>query len=86
MHIRGGPDRFGNGTQYEYLWADGVKVRKPIKCSAPVYVNSLFDWIENQVGLLSSQSCDPTWVRQSSSRYVSAPRLAPRRRPDLLVL
>lgn len=37
------------GHKYEYLWADGVKVRKPIKCSAPAYVNSLFDWIENQM-------------------------------------
>ena len=34
--------------QYEYLWADGVKVKKPIKCSAPDYINQLFDWIESQ--------------------------------------
>ncbi|KAK9792022.1 hypothetical protein WJX73_002175 [Symbiochloris irregularis] len=37
------------GHKYEYLWADGVKVRKPVKCSAPAYVNSLFDWIELQI-------------------------------------
>ena len=35
--------------QYEYLWADGVKVKRPMKCSAPDYVNQLFDWIESQV-------------------------------------
>jgi len=29
------------GPQYEYLWADGVKVKKPIKVSAPEYVDLL---------------------------------------------
>ena len=36
-------------VQYEYLWADGVKVKKPIKLTAPQYINALFDWIEDQV-------------------------------------
>lgn len=36
------------GEKYEYLWADGVKVKKPIKLPAPQYVNALFDWIEEQ--------------------------------------
>ena len=36
-------------VQYEYLWADGIKVKRPTKCSAPDYVNQLFDWIESQV-------------------------------------
>lgn len=36
--------------QYEYLWADGVKVKKPTRLSAPEYINNLFDWIESQVG------------------------------------
>lgn len=35
--------------QYEYLWADGVKVKKPTRLSAPEYINNLFDWIESQV-------------------------------------
>lgn len=35
--------------QYEYLWADGVKVKKPTRLPAPEYVNNLFDWIESQV-------------------------------------
>ncbi len=34
--------------QYEYLWADGVKVKKPTRLSAPEYINNLFDWIESQ--------------------------------------
>ena len=35
--------------QYEYLWADGVRVKTPIKLSAPDYINALFDWVEVQV-------------------------------------
>jgi MOB kinase activator 1 len=35
--------------QYEYLWADGVKVKKPVKLTAPQYIEALFDWIEDQV-------------------------------------
>ena len=35
--------------QYEYLWADGVKVRTPLKLSAPEYTNALFDWVEAQL-------------------------------------
>ena len=37
------------GPQYEYLWADGVKVKTPIKLSAPRYINALFDHIEEQL-------------------------------------
>jgi MOB kinase activator 1 len=37
------------GPKYEYLWADGVKVRKPTRLPAPVYINNLFDWIESQL-------------------------------------
>ena len=37
------------GPQYEYLWADGVRVKTPIKLSAPDYVNELFDWVEEQL-------------------------------------
>lgn len=37
------------GPQYEYLWADGVRVKTPIKLSAPDYINELFDWVEEQL-------------------------------------
>ena len=43
--------------QYEYLWADGVKVVKPIRLTAPEYINALCDWIESQVRLFCSASC-----------------------------
>jgi len=34
------------GPKYEYLWADGETVKKPIKCSAPEYVEYLMTWIQ----------------------------------------
>jgi len=37
------------GPQYEYLWADNVKVKKPIKVSAPEYVDYLMSWVETQL-------------------------------------
>eukprot|EP00003_Mantamonas_plastica_P022542 TRINITY_DN385_c1_g1_i5.p1 TRINITY_DN385_c1_g1~~TRINITY_DN385_c1_g1_i5.p1 ORF type:complete len:236 (+),score=59.18 TRINITY_DN385_c1_g1_i5:123-830(+) len=37
------------GTKYEYLWADGVKVKKAIKVSAPEYVDYLMTWIQEQL-------------------------------------
>lgn len=37
------------GPQYEYLWADGVKVKSPVKLSAQKYTNALFDWVEEQL-------------------------------------
>ena len=44
--------------QYEYLWADGVKVKKPTRLSAPEYINNLFDWIESQVSCFAKlQEC-----------------------------
>jgi MOB kinase activator 1 len=37
------------GPKYEYLWADGVKIKKPIRCSAPEYVAHLMQWVEDQL-------------------------------------
>ncbi|CAL8463084.1 g2618 [Coccomyxa elongata] len=37
------------GPKYEYLWADGVKVKKPVRLTAPEYINALCDWIETQI-------------------------------------
>lgn len=37
------------GPKYEYRWADGVKIKRPIEVSAPKYVEYLMDWIENQL-------------------------------------
>jgi len=37
------------GPMYQYLWADGVKVKKPIEVSAPEYVDLLMSWVETQL-------------------------------------
>eukprot|EP01092_Planopodium_desertum_P001559 TRINITY_DN12377_c0_g1_i2.p1 TRINITY_DN12377_c0_g1~~TRINITY_DN12377_c0_g1_i2.p1 ORF type:complete len:133 (-),score=18.76 TRINITY_DN12377_c0_g1_i2:67-465(-) len=34
------------GPKYEYHWADGEKVKKPIKVSAPIYVDYLMTWVQ----------------------------------------
>jgi MOB kinase activator 1 len=36
-------------SRYEYRWADGVHVKKPLEVSAPKYVELLMDWIEAQL-------------------------------------
>ena len=37
------------GPRFEYLWADGVKYKKPTPLPAPRYVNLLMDWVESQI-------------------------------------
>lgn len=37
------------GDKYEYQWADGQKVTKPIKCSAPQYISYLMSWVQEQL-------------------------------------
>lgn len=37
------------GSRFEYLWADGVTVTKPIKVTAPEYVDLLMTWVEGQI-------------------------------------
>ena len=37
------------GPKYEYHWADGTTVKKPIKCSAPKYIDYLMTWVQDQL-------------------------------------
>mmetsp|Transcript_1822 Transcript_1822/g.2614 ORF Transcript_1822/g.2614 Transcript_1822/m.2614 type:complete len:224 (-) Transcript_1822:56-727(-) len=37
------------GPKYEYHWADGDRVKKPIRVSAPEYVDLLMDWIQRKL-------------------------------------
>jgi MOB kinase activator 1 len=37
------------GPKYEYHWADGQVVKKPIKCSAPKYIDYLMTWVQDQL-------------------------------------
>jgi len=36
------------GAKFEYLWADN-NMKKPIKCSAPAYVDYLMSWVQDQI-------------------------------------
>lgn len=36
-------------AQFEYLWCDNQKIKKPIKCTAPEYVDYLMSWVESQL-------------------------------------
>jgi hypothetical protein len=62
------------GPQYEYLWADGLKVKTPVKLSAPDYINSLFDWVEDQVGRMEHVlvPAGASWLHPASARCASA--------------
>jgi len=37
------------GPRFKYLWADGVKVQKPLKVSAPEYMAYMMDWVAVQL-------------------------------------
>lgn len=47
------------GPKYEYLWADGNKIKKPIKVSAPEYVDYLMTWVQE---ILDDESVFPSRV------------------------
>jgi MOB kinase activator 1 len=34
---------------HQYLWADGVKIKKPVKCTAAEYMDYLLHWTEDQL-------------------------------------
>jgi len=36
-------------AKYEYKWADGQQVKRPIQCSAPQYIDNLMTWIQDQL-------------------------------------
>eukprot|EP01130_Rhizamoeba_saxonica_P001534 TRINITY_DN1137_c0_g1_i2.p1 TRINITY_DN1137_c0_g1~~TRINITY_DN1137_c0_g1_i2.p1 ORF type:complete len:215 (+),score=39.85 TRINITY_DN1137_c0_g1_i2:51-695(+) len=38
------------GPRFTYMWADGAKFKKPIKCSAPQYVDYLMTWVQSLLG------------------------------------
>lgn len=37
------------GPKYEYHWADGNMIKRPIKCSAPKYIDYLMTWVQDQL-------------------------------------
>ena len=66
------------GPKYEYMWADGQTIKKPISCSAPRYVDYLLTWVPPDVhkesarresSLLSRRvRDDDIWFRESRPR------------------
>lgn len=38
-----------SSCRYEYHWADGTNIKKPIKCSAPKYIDYLMTWVQDQL-------------------------------------
>lgn len=62
------------GPKYEYHWADGHTVKKPIKCSAPKYIDYLMTWVQDQ---LDDETLFPSKIgdyiiffRQSSRKLI----------------
>lgn len=47
------------GPKYEYMWADGVEVKRPISVSAPEYIDLLMSWVQNQ---LDNEDIFPTRI------------------------
>lgn len=43
--------------RYEYLWADGKDIKKPMKVSAPEYADYLMTWVQN---ILEDETVFPT--------------------------
>ena len=37
------------GEAFEYKWADGVKYKTPVACSAPKYISLLIAWVSEQL-------------------------------------
>jgi len=54
------------GPGYSYLWADGVKVKKPIALPAAEYIRSLFIWVESD---MKNQNIFPTKVNSVVGTY-----------------
>ena len=57
------------GAKYEYLWADGVKVKKPLKVSAPAYVDYLMTWIQS---ILDNEKMFPSRVEVPFPKHFQA--------------
>jgi len=34
------------GPKFEYKWADGVRIKKPVRCSAPKYIDYMMTWVQ----------------------------------------
>lgn len=65
------------GPKYEYHWADGHTVKKPIKCSAPKYIDYLMTWAQDQ---LDDETLFPSKIGSPSTLVLQADFQTPPRR------
>lgn len=56
--------------RYEYHWADGTNIKKPIKCSAPKYIDYLMTWVQDQ---LDDETLFPSKIGMPHLRFLSSP-------------
>ena len=54
--------------RFEYHWADGTSVKKPIKCSAPKYIDYLMTWVQDQ---LDNESIFPSKIGGSGGAIIT---------------
>ena len=47
------------GPKYEYHWSDGVQFKKPVRVSAPEYIDYLMTWVSN---LLDDEAVFPSRI------------------------
>lgn len=52
--------------RYEYHWADGTNIKKPIKCSAPKYIDYLMTWVQDQ---LDDETLFPSKIGDYADRF-----------------
>ena len=62
--------------RYEYHWADGTNIKKPIKCSAPKYIDYLMTWVQDQ---LDDETLFPSKIGKRGRATQRASRTGPRR-------
>ncbi|XP_021570785.1 deoxycytidine kinase [Carlito syrichta] len=56
------------GPKYEYHWADGTNIKKPIKCSAPKYIDYLMTWVQDQ---LDDETLFPSKIGAGKSTFLN---------------
>ena len=64
IHFKGYNYGLFTGPKYEYHWADGQTVKRPIKCSAPKYIDYLMTWAQDQ---LDDESLFPSKIGKQMS-------------------
>lgn len=60
--------------RYEYHWADGTNIKKPIKCSAPKYIDYLMTWVQDQ---LDDETLFPSKIGEGGTAAEQGTRVTP---------